>query len=691
MIHARRACGLVAAGLVACAPGPAAEPGAAPVDDSRRGLAEALAAYEDALRHAAPSDPLPPWSSRSGADPFAIAAVSDGRALAVLRGRDAVVLLAADGRELARAVPSGARGWAPVAITAIAPDTFVVVGEGLDVGDRDGVGTSIVRVRVEGNALAFDRAVLRGVVSLRGVAWQAGTVFLADRHGGRILALDWPLAAAAPTAPARELARCQGAIGLSAHAGLLAAPCLLEHATWIGALADDGGRIASEARIVRDGPSWSVAIAGDGDDWRVATGGVEDHALDRTDGFGYVDSFVFLDRVRRCARGLCVEPIGRTDVGELGLVTPKWISITTAADRSVVEASGYGGQALARLTWGRDEAPIERTVTRVPPGLQGVATLADRRLAADPLLDRWVVLDDRGWHTAPADPGPDPRGIDERVGEALVFTELLAPHASADGRRSRFTCETCHFEGTGDGRIHYTGRGVVHATTKPLLGLFGNRPHFTRALDRTMAVMVDNEFAVANRGDPAGPDFAISPEDTPWIGELGVTTTLGPVELRKAMMRFFAGFTHDTNPAVRHRSGFSSHERRGAELFARHCERCHQARSIADDASSRVEPSRWEAPIFSEAGPIVWASETRVRTGVEPYVHDEGARPPSLRRTWLKRPYFTNGSAASLDDVLARARVGEGEAFVHDGAAPIGTRMLAPDERAALRAFLELL
>jgi hypothetical protein len=235
-------------------------------------------------------------------------------------------------------------------------------------------------------------------------------------------------------------------------------------------------------------------------------------------------------------------------------------------------------------------------------------------------------------------PGPaDPRGVDERVGEALVFTHLLAPGATSGGRHSRFTCETCHFEGTVDGRVHYTGRGDVHASTKSLFGLFGNRPHFTRALDRTLATMVDNEFAVANRGDPNGADFTVDPQRTPqlwWLRELGVTAPMGPIDLRRAMMRFIAGFAHAPNPAVQDRDRFTEIEARGAALFRDRCESCHAARTVADDPATRVPFAQWEALVLSAAGPIVWGSDVRVRTGVEPYVHDEGARPPSLRRLW---------------------------------------------------------
>jgi len=92
---------------------------------------------------------------------------------------------------------------------------------------------------------------------------------------------------------------------------------------------------------------------------------------------------------------------------------------------------------------------------------------------------------------------------------------------------------------------------------------------------------------------------------------------------------------------------------------------------------------------MSEAGPIVWARDGYEKTGVEPYVHELGARPTSLRRLEDKRPYFTNGSAKTLGAVLERARW-DGARFFHDGA-PEAASGLTPDERASLAAFLLLL
>ncbi|HYV57356.1 MAG TPA: hypothetical protein VE911_07420, partial [Candidatus Nitrosopolaris sp.] len=80
---------------------------------------------------------------------------------------------------------------------------------------------------------------------------------------------------------------------------------------------------------------------------------------------------------------------------------------------------------------------------------------------------------------------------------------------------------------------------------------------------------------------------------------------------------------------------------------------------------------------------------TYEKTGIEPYVHEAGTRVPSLRRLYKKRPYFTNGSAPDLEDVLRRARFSGGQ-FLHGGAAA-EPAIVDPASRTALLAFLDLL
>src|SRR5690606_10785684 len=152
-----------------------------------------------------------------------------------------------------------------------------------------------------------------------------------------------------------------------------------------------------------------------------------------------------------------------------------------------------------------------------------------------------------------------------------------------------FSCEACHFEGRGDGRVHFTGREFegrrVHAVSKTLMGLFPNRPHFSRALDRSTAKMVDNEFRVANRHSTLDAWFSLDAELVPWIAELPGWPggSLDGETLRLAVMKFLLRFSMPSNPATRGRSEFSPLEAEGARLFAQQCERCHEARTVADD------------------------------------------------------------------------------------------------------------
>src|SRR5262249_38828959 len=154
-----------------------------------------------------------------------------------------------------------------------------------------------------------------------------------------------------------------------------------------------------------------------------------------------------------------------------------------------------------------------------------------------------------------------------------------------------------------------------------------------------------NEFRVAGRRSRHDSWFALDPATQPWLASLGVPAgPLGPEALRGALMAFFMQFSHRPNPMVLGRSAWSPLERTGAAIFRDRRETCHEARLVADRADTRVPFDEWERLVTSPAGPIVWARNTYEKTGIVPYVHASGARVPSLRRLYKKRPYFTNGS-----------------------------------------------
>lgn len=641
----------------------------------------ALRAFEQQRRAATDFAALPPSDQVLGPDPYRIAALRGGRRLVgVLRGESQLVVLDPDGTELSRT----AAPWSPSGLAVSADDDVVVVGEATP---------ELAHYRLRGDRLERVAAIPLDALGMRAVALapDARTAYVVEERDGRLLAvaLDRDRRTRAFRGRGvRELGRCHGPIQVEAIAGIVAVDCLLDHTIELHA----GGE---RARIRNDGPLWGFAIrrAPDGS-VLVAAGGVEDHPLEREDGgFGYIDSYLYLYRLAPGA----TEPVrlAAIDSSALGVVTPKWVAIQSGAGGLAVTAAGYASPTLATLTWPGGDLTAEPRVARseLVPGTSAAVLAGDGALAAaDPLLDAWIVRRGGAPRVVPVASARPARSIASRIGELLFFTTMMSPWNSSEGKLSRFTCETCHHEGYIDGRVHYTGRGTVHAATRPLYGLFNLRPYFSRALDPTMADMVHAEFRVANRHNGHDPWFALSRADVPWLDRVpGAPAQLSPELLREAFMTFLMDFAHRTNPAVVGRARFTALERAGARTFRDRCAACHEPRLVADDPASAVPFERWESLVLSPAGPIVWSNAAYAKTGVTPYVHDRGARVAPLRRLYKKWPYFTNGSARSLADVLDRFASGPGAAY-HDGApADPALARLAPDDRAALRAFLDLL
>ena len=667
------------------AEGVAARAHATPPEESQPHQREldALRAFEQQRRTATDFATLPPSEQVLGPDPYRIAALhGSDRMIGLLRGESAVVVLAHDGAELSRvAAPRSPSGL------AISPDDDVlVVGE---------AAREIAVYRIAGGARLERVASLPvDALGLRDVALSpdARTAYVVEERTGRLLAvsLDRDPARKLRASAARELARCHGPYQVAALDGAVAVDCVLDHAIEIHR---DGQPIA---RIHHDGPIWSFAVHREPDGGiLVAAGGVEDHPLEREDGgFGYIDSFLYLYRLAPGA----AQPVrlAAINTSALGVVTPKWIAFGAADARALsLTVAGYASASLATLTWrgGDFNASPEISQTALLPGTSAAQRTRDGALvAANPLLDAWIVQRDGQPRLVPVASARPARQPLSRVGELLFFTTMMAPWNSSDGKLSRFTCETCHHEGYVDGRTHFTGRGNVFATTRPLYGLFNNRPHFSRAFDKTMAQMVHAEFRVANRHNGRDPWFALTRADVPWLERVPeMPAQLPPELLREAFMTFLMDFSHRANPAAIDHSRFTDLERTGARVFRDRCAVCHAARLIADEPASLVPFERWESLVLSPSGPIVWSNAAYDKTGVEPYVHADGARVPTLRRLYKKWPYFTSGRARSLDDVLDWFASGPSATY-HD-ASPAGASLtrLTSDDKRSLRAFLDLL
>jgi hypothetical protein len=684
--------GLAAALLTACDP---RDRGAGPTPGAADPLAP-LHDFEESRRKETVFDKLPASDEALGPDPYVVRMLpgeGPARYVALHRGRGALVLLDAALHEIARvAVPPS-----PSGLAVSAEGEIFVAAE---------LSPRITRFRVEGAALLpAAPLVLPDALALRDLALGPERVLYAvEAHDGRLISipLDHPERQA-------SLRVGDGAFRVARAGAWVIVDCLLEHS--LSLIPVDAAGLPTGAGVVRiqhDGPLWGFdAMERGGTLWIVA-GGVEDHPLDRRGGsFGFIDSFVFLYRLDKGAT--TAERVSTINASAEGVVTPKALLFQREGAELAAWVTGYGSDRLLDLRW-PDKAPAspQMSTRRGLPGINALILDREKKLiGADPLFDAFVRIDPHG--PAEAEPAmvpaldpstpvhpPSPTPV-ARLGETLFFTTLMAPWNSSEGPLSRFTCETCHFEGQVDGRTHHTGRGEIHATTKPLVGLFNNRPHFSRALDPDLTTVADAEFRVAGALSNHDPWFSATPAEAAWLPRLGLPeSALTPVELRRALMTFLMSFTHRPNPAAHGRTGFTDLEKEGLALFAKRCEGCHAARVVSDDPASRLSEEYWETVVFSREGPIVWASSEYRKTGVEPYVHERGARTPSLRRLFAKRPYFTSGAAKDLAAVLSRVRFAEGASgvapFFHD-AAPPGEAPLAlsESEQRALLAFLDLL
>ncbi len=635
-----------------------------------------LHAFEDSMRAATDFAVLPPAEHALGPDPVNVVTLGDGVFAGLLQGDDDLVIVDAAGLELARtpATPT------PTAIAADAAGLIWVGGhESLELRGyaRDAGALSLRATWLSGQ-----------LGSVADVAAGPGTtLYVGDELAGRVLAVN------TATGASTEVARCLGPHRLAAASDYLIVSCLLDRSVLVLRVAAD--RSATQiARIDHDAPLDSLAAASAADGGLLlAMGGMEDQPLDRTGGgFGNLDSFAFLYRIGATGGA---DRIAAINLSADGVVMPEAIDLALSPDGSATSrVSAAGSDRRAVIHWPAGGGTASLVTATAPPGAVAVAyDPSGAGVAANPLLDAWIAVDADGTTRAIAPiAGAEAVPTEVRLGEALYSTTLIAPWNGSDGIDSRFTCQSCHHDGYSDGRTHYTGRDDVYATTRSVRGLFNNRPHFSRALDRTMADMVDSEFRVVNAHSGRSSWFSVNTEVAPWLPLLGVNqTTLDPIALRRALMSFLMVYTHASNPAVGGRTTFSAEERRGAELFRDRCEACHAARLQADDAETRVPFDQWEALVMSRRGPIVWGSDGYQKTGVEPYVHPLGSRVPSLRRLYRKHPYFTNGTAASLDEILARVRLDAATGtFRHEGddAEPPA---LTADDQAALRAFLALL
>jgi len=457
---------------------------------------------------------------------------------------------------------------------------------------------------------------------------------------------------------------------------------LLDHTLLIVPLIQGRPEFSRSSQITHDGPIWGFDAIASEESLLIAAGGVENRPLNRVGGeFGYVDSFLFLYLLpREQATGVyrwlptyrkVPGRFARRNLSEIDLVMPKALHFTSSSNDTLrLWVSAFGSPKLAQFDV--REGLLQLTGQfNLPPGTTDFVIVQEKQSEKKPggevhslvitnaLFDQIYRLEiDSGssaYQRVQGIPLPKSKlSRESRIGELLFFTTLLTPTNRTDGELSRFTCETCHIEGTVDGRVHYTGRENVFASTKTLRNLANNVPLFSRAGDKSLASMVLAEFRVANQ--QRKDSFSIEPSKFPWLREIGdLPSKLSPTYLRKAFLSFFVDFQHRPNPWNILSHKLTPKAVRGLSVFRARCEYCHQA-TLSTRGYESLPFADWKHWLEAEEKDLVWGAPFYTKTGIKPYVHRAGARVPSLRRVQQKYPYFTNGSSRSLRHLLSRFR-----------------------------------
>jgi len=273
-------------------------------------------------------------------------------------------------------------------------------------------------------------------------------------------------------------------------------------------------------------------------------------------------------------------------------------------------------------------------------------------------------------------------------GEVMFYSRALVPHNVATGPLSLYTCAGCHPDGHVDGRRHPSKRNRFYSMTKTCRGLLGTEPFLSIGEPDTFAAFADNILATHAQGALDAPhsydQYPVSLRLRE--GDRYSTVTLSPQETRAALAAYLPRIPVEPSPfAPPERRTLAPDERRGLAAFRDRCSGCHQL--LPATGADRAPASSALEPLLLDAR-LVLTSALRYDVGT-PVLGEGGNCPPSLRGVWSAAPYFTDGSAATLEDVLRRTD--PSARAVHSPANAQRPPALSPRQRADLAAFLRSL
>jgi len=227
----------------------------------------------------------------------------------------------------------------------------------------------------------------------------------------------------------------------------------------------------------------------------------------------------------------------------------------------------------------------------------------------------------------------------EKLTRAQLFGKRIFYNAS-DPRMSRdgyISCASCHLDGRSDAQVwDFTQAGEGLRNTIDLTGRAGlahGRLHWTGNFDEVQDFENDIREQFSGRGFMREERFALRSDP------LGMTKAGQSQELDLLTAYVVSLSRYPDSPHRNSDGSLSEAALRGREVFAaRQCASCHAGPQFTDGQRHDV------GTIEASSGMGIGESLTGV-----------GFETPTLRGTWDSAPYLHNGSAATLEEVLATA------------------------------------
>lgn len=259
-----------------------------------------------------------------------------------------------------------------------------------------------------------------------------------------------------------------------------------------------------------------------------------------------------------------------------------------------------------------------------------------------------------------------PRAGAVDLGERLFYGALLWERRPG----SDVTCNTCHWEGGTDHRLHPGFREERWEITRPLWGMGAVAPVFSAGHAPTLEESVEG---LVRTLDPRLWEPATSPW---WLEGREVRVKEGVARLdaagvRLALLAWLRSRPVPRAPLRAPGEPLSTLAEAGRALFLRDCAACHRAAPTMSGGAAE------------STGPLVHGAALFAPVGVAPPFTPDGTRVSPLLHPARGGPWFTNGAATTLDDVLRGVRPGA----PHAGPGAPGPGY-TDDEVGALRAWL---